>query len=162
MIRTAQLEDIEVVAKLEKKIEKGNAATKEVLLSRFNMFPSGFYVAEEDGTILGYIESCLWNKNDFETFDEIKEFPKHHNPNGRQLYIIFLGVDETKRRQGIGSELIRTLKEYAMERQLDKVQLVAGEGFLVGFYKKLGFEVIRELQHFLPYSKGTLMEYRVR
>ena len=112
-IRNANFEDIETVAELEKKVEKENAAAKETLLSRFNMFPQGFCVAEENGSISGYVESCLWNKNNFETFDEIKDFPKYHDSDGKNLYIIFLGVDELHRRKGIGSKLVRTLQRYA-------------------------------------------------
>ncbi len=161
IIRNAELKDLESIAHLERKIEGENAATKEVLFERLKMFKDGFYVAEKNGKILGYIESCLWNKINFRTFSEIKDFPKHHNPKGRILYIIFLGVDETQRRKGIGSRLVRTLQEYASEKRLEKVQLVAGEGFLTSFYKNLGFRVVKELPSFLPYSKGTLMEYRV-
>ena len=160
-IRNATTQDIEKVAELEKRIEGENAATKDTLLSRFNMFPQGFYLAEQEGNVLGYVESCLWNKDNFETFDEIKDFPKQHNSEGRNLYIIFLGVDKNQRRRRIGSELIRTLQNYASEKKLDKVQLVAGESFLVDFYKGLGFEIVKELPHFLPYSKRTLMEYKV-
>lgn len=74
-IRNATIKDIDDVHLLEQLVEGENAATKETLLSRFRMFPEGFYVAKENGTVLGYIESCLWNKSDFETFDEIKDFP---------------------------------------------------------------------------------------
>lgn len=161
-IQNAKLEDIGKIVELEKRIEKENAATKETIISRFGMLLQGFYVAVQDDEIVGYIESCLWDRDDFETFDEIKDFPKHHDPNGKTLYIIFLGVDEDYRRKGIGSELVRTLQKYASERLLDKVQVVAGEGFLTNFYKDLGFEVVRELPRFLPYSSGTLMEYDIQ
>lgn len=161
-IRNARLQDIDPVAELERKIEKENAATKETLLARFNMFPQGFYVAEEGGNIVGYVESCLWDKKDFKTFDEIRDFPKHHKSNGKTLYVIFLGVAENHRRKGVGSGLTRTLRRYASGRQLERVQLVAGEGFLVDFYKRLGFGIVRQLPHFLPYSSGALMEYRVK
>ena len=85
IIRNINLGDINSVAELEKRIEKENAATKEILLSRFNIFPQGFYITEENGCVIGYVESCLWNKTNFETFKEIKDFPKHHDPNGKIL-----------------------------------------------------------------------------
>jgi ribosomal protein S18 acetylase RimI-like enzyme len=159
-IRNVNAEDIVKIAELEKRIEGENAATKATLLARFKMFPRGFYLAGEGETVLGYVESCLWNNDDFETFDEIKDFPKYHNPEGRTLYIIFLGVAESQRRRGIGSELVWTLQRYASEKKLDKVQLVALEGFLVEFYKGLGFKIVRELPNFLSHGKGTLMEYK--
>ncbi len=161
-IRNVTLEDIENVWNLEKRIEKEHCATKETLMSRFKMFPEGCYVAEENGEITGYIESCLWDKSSFETFDEIKDFPNNHNSMGKALYIIFLGVDGKYRRKGIGSELVRKLQKYAINHGLSKVQSVAGEGFIIDFYEKLGFKVIRNLPKFLPYSSGTLMEYNIK
>lgn len=159
IIRNATLEDIEKVSILEKQIEKDNAATYKTLILRFKMFPKGFYVAEENGEIIGYVESCLWDKESFQTFKEVKDFPRQHNANGKTLYIIFLAVGEKHRMKGTGSELIKTLQKYAEFHNLNKVQLVAGDGFLVDFYKKLGFRIIKKLPDFLPYSPGTLMEY---
>ena len=70
-------------------------------------------------------------------------------------------MDKSYRRKGIGSKLIRTLQKYASKNLLDKIQLVALESFTINFYKKLGFKVTKELPNFLPYSKGTLMEFNV-
>jgi len=161
-IRNTQPNDISKIVILEKEIEKDNAASLNTLTSRFNMFKEGFFVSQEDGRIQGYIESCLWDRKDIETFDEIKDFPKNHDPNGKTLYVIFLGVGKDYRRKGIGSRLIRTVQEYARKNDLDKVQLVAGGGFLVDFYTNLGFKNIKELPKFLPYKKGTLMEYYLK
>lgn len=163
-IRNATIKDIDEVCKLEQSVEGNNAATKETLLSRLKMFPEGFCIAKENGNVLGYVESCLWNKSDFETFDEIKDFPNNHDINAKTLYVIFIAVDEMQRKNGIGSALITTLQKYAEKKQLEKVQLVAvkrdsTKDFLIGFYNELGFRTIRELPHFLPDKPGTLMEY---
>src|SRR3989338_10868435 len=126
IIRKARLKDIDYIHSVEKAVEGENAATKETLLSRFKMFPEGFLVAEEDDKIVGHVESCLWNKEDFETFDEIENFPKEYDPNGKTLYVIFLAVDEKYRKRGIGSELIKSLEKYARDKNLNKLQLVSG------------------------------------
>src|SRR3989338_6019016 len=140
-IRNATIEDIDNVHILEQLIEGENAATKETLLSRLKMFPEGFYVDKENGNVLGYIESCLWNKSDFETFDEIKDFPNQHDVNAKILYVIFIAVDERQRKHGIGSALITALQKYAEKKQLEKVQLVAvkresTKDFLINFYSE--------------------------
>lgn len=162
MIRNAALDDVDEIFQIEKRTEQDNAATKETLVSRLKMFPEGFFVAEEDNKVVGYVESCLWNKEDFETFEEIHNFPQQYDHNGRILYAIFLAVDAPYRRKGIGSQLIKTLQDYARMHDLEKVQLVAGEGFLVDFYKKLRFKIKKQLPHFLPRLSGTLMEHQIR
>ena len=108
---------------------------------------------------MGYAESLIWNKKSFEKFEEIRNFPQNHVLDGKILYVIFLAVDEKERRKGIGSLLIQKLIELAKSKRLETVQLVAREGFLAEFYKKLGFKSKRELPAFLPYSAGTLMEF---
>jgi len=157
-IRSASLNDIAQISELEEAIEKENAASSKTIFSRLKMFPEGFLVAKEKNRVVGYLESCLWDKNNFETFNEIKDFPKNHNQNSKTLYIIFLAVAEDQRRKEVGSELVKTIIGSAKNYKLEKVQLVAGEGFLVDFYRGLGFQAIRSLPNFLPYSSGTLME----
>ena len=161
IVRNATIEDIPVVANLERVIERENSASEPTLLARYRMFPEGFFIAEENYRIAGYAESCLWDKKEFKTFEEIREFPKHHDKNGKTLYVIFLAVDDSCRKRGIGSRLMGTCKEYAENHGLNNVQLVAREE-LVGFYNDLGFKFVEELPDFLPHSAGVLMEYETR
>ncbi|MCW4033549.1 MAG: GNAT family N-acetyltransferase [Candidatus Bathyarchaeota archaeon] len=162
LIRIAENSDIDSIHRLERSLEKCNAATRKTLTERLLMFPDGFYVAEEGGKICGYIESCLWNNVSFVKFEEIKDFPKFHDPDGRILYIIFLAVDEKYQRLGVGSKLVRTLQKYASKKGLKKVQVVSAEGFWVNFYKKLGFQETKRLPYFLPNIFGILMEYQIK
>ncbi|MBI4114249.1 MAG: GNAT family N-acetyltransferase [Candidatus Niyogibacteria bacterium] len=162
MSAPAFCQDIDAIHEIEVAVEKEHAANIETLRERLRMFPEGFYVVRQDLKILGYVESCLWNSENFSTFTEIKDFSEHHNPQGRILYVIYMAVAEGHRRKGYGSHLIERLKEYAEEKGLDKVQLVAGPGFLTGFYKKLGFKVVRKLPNFHAGFTGTLMEYKIK
>jgi len=159
LIRNATLTDLKKILEIEKQIEKEYPADYDTLFARLNTFSDGFFVVEEDKGICGYVESCLWNKERFQTFEQISDFPKNHDPNGKILYVIYLGVLECCRRKGYGSHLIKSLIAYAKEHNLSKVQLVAGEGFLVNFYKGLGFSVVENLPDFLPDVRGVLMEY---
>ncbi len=161
-IRFAEFSDIDLIYRLECSIAKGNVATREMLVERLMTFPEGFYIAEEDDNIIGYIESCLWNNIHFESYEEIKDFPKHHKSDGKTLYIIFLAVNEKYRRRGVGSELVRTLQKYASKKGLKKVQVVSAGDFGVDFYENLGFKVTRKLPHFLPFVHGILMEYQIK
>ncbi|HYD03726.1 MAG TPA: GNAT family N-acetyltransferase [Alphaproteobacteria bacterium] len=167
-IRIVDIDDISEVARLEKSIEGRNAASLDTLMDRFSMFQKGFRVAEYNGKICGYIESCRWNKESFETFEEIRNFPDFHDENGRNLYIIFLAVDEKYRKQGIGSSLVKSLQYYAQNNGISKIQLASKKG-LEGFYGDLGFEIVKDLPLFLYETvnrtkilkPSTLMEFRI-
>ena len=161
-IRRAKIEDIKLVSILEKEIEKENAASLETLMKRYCMFPGGFLVAENAMGVVGYTESCRWDLDlkNLEHFGQIKDFPKHHKTCGRNLYVIFVGVREEYRRQGIGSELVKNLADYSIKNKVREMQVVAGEN-LMDFYEKLGFKFDRIIPEFLPYSAGILMRKKI-
>ncbi len=159
LIKHASHADIKAVYDLERSIEKDYAASVETLRKRLDMYPQGFYVAVKDRKIIAYMETCLWDKESFAYFNEISDFPVHHDPNGKCLYLIYIAVDKDYRRLSIGSQLIAILKQHALQHNLKKIQLVAAEGFLPDFYRKMGFKSIAELPGFLPGVCGTLMEY---
>lgn len=155
-IREAKIEDIMEISELEKRIEE-NPASYETLVRRFQLFPEGFYVAEDDGQIIGYIESCIWNKKEFNSFEEIKEFQKHHDVNASTLYIIFLATSPDYRNRGIGSMLLQKLINKASRLKKKKVQLVSKDG-LESFYSRFGFRNTKHLPNFLANNSGALME----
>jgi len=159
LIKHAIHPDIKAVYDIERSIEKDYAASVETLKKRLDMYSQGFYVAVKDNKIIAYMETCLWNKEHFVHFNEISDFPLHHDPNGKYLYLIYIAVDKYYRRFSIGSQLIATLKQHALQHNLKKIQLVAAEGFLLDFYNKMGFTSIATLPEFLPGVCGTLMEY---
>ena len=161
-IRHAKIEDIRLVSILEKQIEKENAASFGTLEERFYMFRDGFLVAENPMAISGYAESCRWDLDlkNLEHFGQIKDFPKHHKTCGRNLYVIFVGVREEYRRQGIGSELVKNLADYSIKNKVREMQVVAGEN-LMDFYENLGFKFDRELPQFFPYQAGMLMRKKI-
>ena|SRR3989344_4715586 len=162
MIRNATKADLNQIALLERKIEGEHAASLKTLNERLEMFSEGFYLAEEGDKIKGYVESCRWNREEINSFDEIKNFPEQHIANGRFLYGIFMGVDLEFRRKGIGRQLVRTLQDYAKKEQIEKIQCVSGKGFLVEFYKNLGFVPVKLLPYFYPKTGNlTYMEYKV-
>ena len=156
-IRKATRNDIEQIHGLEEIIELCFPACRETLLERLDMFPEGFFVSEESGKIRGYIESCIWDKRDFQQFSQINEFPSYHNEKGKTLFIIFLGVAPSHRKRGIATQLISAVLQLAGTLGLDQVQLVAKSG-LHSFYQKQGFNDIRRFPAYLPGVTGLLME----
>jgi ribosomal protein S18 acetylase RimI-like enzyme len=158
MIKKATIPDITSIAKIELGIEGDDAATAEVLLSRLRMFPEGFLVCEDNNSILGYVESCRWDIEEYTKFIEIKNFPKLHNSEGSILYIIYLATAKEHRNKGVASQLVQKLQEYVHDNNVTRIHLVAKNG-LIPFYSELGFTILKELPGFLPGSHHTLMEY---
>jgi ribosomal protein S18 acetylase RimI-like enzyme len=157
-ISKCTLQDIADIYKIELDVEHSNAASEQTLKDRLQMFPDGFLVAKENGKIIGYVESVLWNNFEFSTFDEIKNFPLHYNVKGQTLYVIFIAVKEEFRRKGIAKLLLNEIEKVANKYGANTIQLVAKDD-LVTLYNKSGFRSDKELANFLPNSqyKSVLM-----
>lgn len=152
-------DDIREIIAIENDIEYTQAASEETLRKRLSMFSDGFLVAKINNKVVGYIESLIWDGKKFEAFEEIKNFPLHFNPNGSELYIIFLAVSEPNRKNGIATELLAKVESISKKYKFSKISLVAKDD-LTRFYGKLGFNQVRELPNFLPGKtyKSVLME----
>lgn len=146
----AKLRDIPFIYKVECEIELSNAASEETLRQRLNMFNDGFYVIRNKTTneIIAYIESLIWNDKDFETFDEISNFPMFYNIRGTSLYVIFLAVSMAYRKNGFSKDLFKEIERTAKHFHVNQISLVAKDD-LVDYYKKQNFEVVKELPNFL-------------
>lgn len=152
--------DIREVYKIELDVEYSNAASEETLIRRKEMFNNGFIVAKNlKQNVVGYIESTIWNEKKFDTFEEISNFPLHHEIDGDILYIIFLAVSTKFRKKGIATNLLKEVEKIARNHNLNKIQLVAKDG-LVDFYSNRGFTEVKELPLFLDHTsyKSVLME----
>jgi len=150
--------DIRDVYRIETEVELSNAASESTLKQRMSMFNDGFLVAKENNKVVGYIESLIWNTYDFTRFEEIKDFPVLYDQGGDELYIIFLAVKESYRKNGIGMSLLSAIEDVAIKYGVRWLKLVAKDD-LVAYYKKSGFHEIKELPDFLPNReyKSTLM-----
>ncbi len=60
---------------------------------------------------------------------------------GHIMYIHEMCVDDTKQRQGIGTQLIQTMKEEAVQRGISNISLLTERHYAAySFYRKLGFK----------------------
>lgn len=157
-IGIAEQEDLAQIAFLENAIEGAGAASLSTLQRRRQMFGEGFLVAKQGPTVVGYIETCLWDRAIPRFQPEPDFFFNEHKPSGPNLYIIFVGVDERYRRHGLGSELVLRACSVARNLSMTRVQAVSGDR-LIPFYEGLGFVAARVLPSFLPDGRSyTLME----
>lgn len=148
-------EHIKEIYEIEKKIEKGNAATEGILYERLKLFPEGFLVIKNpDGKVVGYLESLVWHDFKFCKFDDIRDFPLHFSPYGDTLYVIFVAVHPSWRKKYLGLALVGAIVEFSRQYGVGKVKLVAKDK-RIGLYQKCGFDFVKELPSFIENNKGT-------
>lgn len=157
IIEPAANSDIFEISLLEMAIEGRGAAGIETLRVRQVMFPDGFLVARKDGRIIGYLQSCIWDRQVPEFQPRADFFPSQHRLDGAILYLIFVGVSEHQRRHGVGSRLVECLTPLADKYGARKIHAVCRD-YLVPFYAGLGFFQSRELPGFLSEGEFFLME----
>jgi len=99
-IRTATLKDLPSILELEKR--NGEPTANEDLHALFKVRNPNekyrFFVAEEDGKIVGYSRMHLYRWNN-------------------SAYIISLLVDAKHRRRGIGTQFLKTMEDFARENK---------------------------------------------
>jgi len=102
--------------------------------------PDGFYVAEEDGHIVGYVISSV---------------------RGGKGNIISIAVIPEFRRKGIGSELMEESLNF-LSKRVDCVELQVKVSNIeaISFYRKLGFEEIGFISNYYPDGEDALVMYK--
>lgn len=154
-IRTARREDLSQIAQIEQAAEATEPATVETLKERLDMFNEGFLVATFGEDVVGYVESCRWNRNSVDSFEEINNFPVEHTSEGKNLYIIFLCVVKPFRAFGIGSKLMNEIVNRQKD-EVDTVQLVS-KPELTDFYAEIGFKKEKDVEGFVTSRTSIFM-----
>jgi len=71
------------------------------------------------------------------------------------LYIDLLWVDESVRKQGLGSQLLKQLEDVAVKQGIHRAYIDTGNFQAPEFYKKHGYEIFAEL----PVTSDSGKEY---
>ena len=130
--------DLEALVTLENQcFPPAEAATREAFTYRIGAFPESFYVAEEDGRIIGIVNGCVTDS--LVIRDELFEPEGGHNPNGKNQAIFGLLVDSAYRKQGVASELMRYFMDAARLAGREKMILTCKE-HLIKYYGGFGYE----------------------
>lgn len=174
IIRKASESDLKEIMKIER--ESFSAEIQETELSfreRMQIFPDGFFVLENDGVLIGYMCSELWDsvpeKGD-SCFMLNHSAVKSHKNNGSVLYISSIAVLQKVWGSGFGQKLFfEGLKEIteAVPRITDAV-LIVNEIWTgaIHVYKKNGFWEYGRIQSFFPGNPmgtdGILMRRQIR
>lgn len=138
MIRQVRPEDLDAVTRVEAVcFPEAEAAARDSFSQRIQAFPDSFFVAENDGEIIGFINGCVTDSRVIE--DEMFEDVGLHNPDGAYQSIFGLDVLPEYQHRGLASKLMRHLIETAKERGKRGLILTCKER-LIGFYETFGYK----------------------
>lgn len=135
-IRNVEADDLPALIAIENLcFSKDEAATKEAFIKRILFIKDTFYVAEEHGEVLGFINgpviSVPFITDDL--FTEIMENPKL----GGHQSILGLAVSPNHQKRGIATILLEFMEKKAREKERETITLTCKED-LIPFYEKRG------------------------
>lgn len=137
MIRKVEPNDLEGLIRLENLcFPEAEAATREAFAYRIAAFPDSFYVAVENGEIIGIVNGCVTNS--LVISDELFEPEGGHDPKGKNQAIFGLLVDPRYQRQGIAADMMNYFMETARQAGREKMILTCKEQ-LIHYYEKFGY-----------------------
>jgi ribosomal protein S18 acetylase RimI-like enzyme len=136
-IRQANINDLDSVTKVEALcFPKAEAASRESLQQRISTFPESFFLAEDNGKIVGFVNGCIINGTVI--YDDLYKDSKLHVGNGAYQTIFGLDVIPEYRNEGIAALLMNHMINASKEAHRKGVILTCKER-LIPFYMKFGF-----------------------
>jgi RimJ/RimL family protein N-acetyltransferase len=103
---------------------------RKVTLSRFNFYlgTGSSFVAEKDGVVVGYIAT------------QTIPYMRGHD---KTLWIEYIVTKKEYRRQGVGTALLKKLKDHAQQHQVDSIYATINPDNTasIKLHQKLGFNV---------------------
>lgn len=136
-LRQAERKDLKSIIEIEQIcFPPEEAAGEAEVTARFAAFPENFFVAEEDGRIIGFVNGAV---------TELPELPDAlyhdvtlHRREGAYQTVFGLDVLPEYRKRGIGAALLAYLVEMAKSRGKKGVVLTCKDE-LIPFYEHAGF-----------------------
>ena len=147
MIRNVRKEDLDKVAKIEAScFPKAEAASKTAFEERITVFSEGFYVAELDNEIIGFINGGATNENHIE--DDFFNNMDLHVLDGENIVIFGLDVHPDHQKKGYAKVLMNHFIDASKKDGRKKILLTCKE-HLIGYYEKFGYvnEGVSESEH---------------
>ena len=136
IIRTVTPKDLEAVTALEAAaFPPAEAAPITAFRYRIEAFPERFFVAEEEGRIIGMINGCASSLDAI--VDELFQ-PGGHEADGQNQMIFGLATAPDRRNEGIASALMNHMIDFCRESGMKKIILTCKEA-LIPFYRRFGY-----------------------
>ncbi|MGL5434015.1 MAG: GNAT family N-acetyltransferase [Lachnospiraceae bacterium] len=136
-IRQAVPDDLDAVTRVEELcFPKAEAATLDSFYQRLQIFPDSFFVAEDKGQVIGFINGCVTNERTIS--DEMFEAAGCHKPDGDYQSIFGLDVAPEYQHRGLATILMKHMIVAARSRGRKGLILTCKEP-LIGFYESFGY-----------------------
>lgn len=137
IIRTVHPGDLDAVTEVEAVcFPKAEAADRASFEARIKAFPDSFFVAEDEGRIVGFINGAVVNETTIR--DEMFEDASLHNADGDYQSIFGLDVIPEYQYHGLASRLMRHMIEETRKRG-KKGLILTCKDRLIGFYETFGY-----------------------
>ncbi len=135
-IRHVTKQDLDACYDVESVCYTADAATRENIQKRIQMFPEGFLVAESNGNIVGIINSASTNKEDIT--DEAFKDMVGHVKDGKNMVIFSLAVLPEFRGIGVSKKLMTKFIDVSKDLKKEKILLICKSN-VIPYYQKYGF-----------------------
>ena len=137
-IRHATLQDVETIAKIEAASYPAvEGASKESIEKRVTVFPNHFWLLEDEGKMLGFINGMVTNERDLT--DEMYDHAEMHDDTGKWLMIFSVVTAPEYRRKGYAGMIMKQVIEDARTEHREGIVLTCKER-LLPFYGSFGYE----------------------
>ena len=138
LIRNAKKEESALLAQIEAEcFPAAEAAGKQDIEARMDVFEDCFFVAETNGKIVGFINGAVAKEASLP--DQMYHDASLHDPNGAYQTVFGLDVLPAYRRNGIAGRLLERMIHHARECQRKGVVLTCTD-HLVHYYAGFGFK----------------------
>ena len=138
LIRNAKKEEAALLAQIEAEcFPAAEAAGKQDIEARMDVFEDCFFVAETNGKIVGFINGAVAIEASLP--DQMYHDASLHDPNGAYQTVFGLDVLPAYRRNGIAGRLLKRMIHHARECQRKGVVLTCKD-HLVHYYAGFGFK----------------------
>ena len=138
LIRNAKKEEAALLAQIEAEcFPAAEAAGKQDIEARMDVFEDCFFVAETNGKIVGFINGAVAKEASLP--EQMYHDASLHDPNGAYQTVFGLDVLPAYRRNGIAGRLLERMIHHARECQRKGVVLTCKD-HLVHYYAGFGFK----------------------
>ena len=138
LIRNAKKEEAALLAQIEAEcFPAAEAAGKQDIEARMDVFEDCFFVAETNGKIVGFINGAVAKEASLP--DQMYHDASLHDPNGAYQTVFGLDVLPAYRRNGIAGRLLERMIHHVRECQRKGVVLTCKD-HLVHYYAGFGFK----------------------
>ncbi len=136
--RNATLDDLASISEMENVCFPPNEAASFASLSkRLQVFPNHFWIFENEGKIIGFINGMVTNNKTI--IDEMFTNADLHDEEGAWQSVFGLAVSPDYRKSGYAGKLINHLIEQSKEQNRAGLTLTCKE-YLIPYYRRFGFE----------------------